>query len=117
MLFPGVVQGTKQNNGNGCGTSTRSEKLDYISFSLYKLNTYARITSRKSHIPRRDAATPRTADEIICVIGEVTLIESRLARLIKKPRVPYQMSVASDQTKQLAYSYGGTPEKRTQSSH
>ena len=35
-----------------------------------------------------DDATPRTADEIMCVIGDVTLIESKLARLIKKPSTP-----------------------------
>lgn len=44
--------------------------------------------SLKSHTPRRDAATPRTADETMCVIGDVTLIDIRLARLMRKPNAP-----------------------------
>jgi hypothetical protein len=39
-------------------------------------------------MPRRDAATPLTADETIWVIGEVVLIERSVAILIAKPRVP-----------------------------
>lgn len=39
-------------------------------------------------MPNNDAATPRTAEETMCVIGDVTLIESRLARLIKNPITP-----------------------------
>jgi hypothetical protein len=45
--------------------------------------------SWKSHIPRRDAATPRTAEETMCVMGEVTLIERRLAMLIRNPSTPW----------------------------
>jgi len=44
--------------------------------------------SWKIHAPRNVAATPRTADEIMCVMGEVTLIERRLAMLIVNPRMP-----------------------------
>lgn len=51
--------------------------------------TYVVIMSWNSHIPKSDAATPRTAEEIIWVIGEVTLIDRRLAMLIRKPRTPY----------------------------
>lgn len=40
-------------------------------------------------MPRSEAATPRTAEDTICVIGEVTLIDSKLAMLIKKPKTPY----------------------------
>ena len=35
-----------------------------------------------------DPATPRTAEETMCVIGDVTLMESRLAMLIKNPMTP-----------------------------
>lgn len=51
--------------------------------------TYVVIISWNSHIPSRDAATPRTAEETMCVIGEVTLMESRLAIFIRNPRRPY----------------------------
>ena len=44
--------------------------------------------SPKIHIPSKDAATPRIADEIICVIGEVTLILRTLAMLMRKPSTP-----------------------------
>jgi len=46
------------------------------------------MMSWNNHIPRREAATPRTAEEIMCVIGEVTLIERRLAMLMRKPNKP-----------------------------
>jgi len=46
------------------------------------------ITSPKSHTPNIEPATPRTADETIWVIGEVTLIDNKLAMLIKKPKIP-----------------------------
>lgn len=51
-------------------------------------DTCKEITSPNSHMASTDDATPRTADEIMCVIGDVTLIESKLARLIKKPSTP-----------------------------
>jgi hypothetical protein len=41
-------------------------------------------------MPKSDAATPRTAEDTICVIGEVTLIERRLAMLMRKPKTPCQ---------------------------
>jgi len=50
--------------------------------------TYVVMISRNNHTPRREAATPRTAEEIMCVIGEVTLIERRLAMLMRKPNKP-----------------------------
>jgi hypothetical protein len=37
---------------------------------------------------RTEAATPRTAEDTMWVMGEVTLMESRLARLIMKPSTP-----------------------------
>ena len=46
------------------------------------------IVSRNNFIANRDPTTPRTADDIMCVMGEVTLIESKLAMLIKKPMTP-----------------------------
>ena len=46
------------------------------------------MISLKSFIANRDHATPRTGDDIMCVIGEVTLIESKLAMLIRKPMIP-----------------------------
>ena len=47
------------------------------------------ITSLKSHTPNIEAATPRTADETMWVMGEVTLIDNKLAMLIKKPNMPW----------------------------
>lgn len=47
------------------------------------------MTSWKSHTPSPEAATPRTADETMCVMGEVTLMDMRLATLIRKPNTPY----------------------------
>lgn len=49
------------------------------------------MTSLNTQTPRKDAATPRTADETMCVIGDVTLMERRLAILIKKPIIPCLM--------------------------
>lgn len=46
------------------------------------------MTSWNSHIPSIEAATPRTADETMCVIGDVTLMDNKLAILIRKPRTP-----------------------------
>ena len=57
-------------------------------------------TSWKSHTPRSDAATPRTAEETMCVIGEVTLIESRLAMLMRKPNTPCWESITSQRQRQ-----------------
>ncbi len=57
---------------------------------------YCVTMSWKSHTPRRDAATPRTAEETICVMGEVTLIDIKLARLMRKPNAPYGNGVSSD---------------------
>ena len=50
--------------------------------------TNAVIISLNNFIANRDPATPRTAEDIICVMGEVTLMESKLAMLIKKPMTP-----------------------------
>lgn len=49
---------------------------------------YVVMISWNSHAPSTEAATPRTADDTMCVIGEVTLMESKLAILIKKPTTP-----------------------------
>lgn len=51
--------------------------------------TYVERNSLKSDIPRRALATPRTALETIWVMGDVTLIESKDAMLIKNPITPY----------------------------
>jgi hypothetical protein len=53
--------------------------------------TYDVRMSWNNHIPSKDAATPRTAEEIICVTGEVTLIERRLEMLIRNPNTPLSM--------------------------
>lgn len=49
------------------------------------------MTSLNTQTPRKEAATPRTADETMCVIGDVTLMDRRLAILIKKPITPYSL--------------------------
>jgi hypothetical protein len=58
--------------------------------------TYVLRTSPKTHIPSTAPATPRTALETMWVIGEVTLIDSRLAKLIKKPSTPYIPALVAD---------------------
>jgi hypothetical protein len=50
--------------------------------------THEVMTSLNSHTPSTDPATPRTAEETIWVMGEVTLIDNKLAMLIKKPNTP-----------------------------
>jgi hypothetical protein len=50
--------------------------------------THVVMMSWNSHMPSRDAATPRTAEDTMCVIGEVTLMDSRLAMLMRKPMIP-----------------------------
>jgi hypothetical protein len=54
-------------------------------------HTNLEIISWKNHRPRKDEATPRTALEIICVMGEVTLIDNRPAMLIRNPIAPYRI--------------------------
>lgn len=44
--------------------------------------------SWKNQTPSTDPNTPRTADEIMCVIGEVILMERRLAMPMRKPMTP-----------------------------
>lgn len=61
-----------------------------------RLGTYTEMISLNNDQPRIDAATPRTADETICVMGEVTLMESKLAMLIKNPKTPYINQKATD---------------------
>jgi hypothetical protein len=51
-------------------------------------NTHPEIMSPKYHIPNMEAATPLTAEDTMCVMGEVTLMDNRLARLIIKPSAP-----------------------------
>ena len=53
------------------------------------MKAYVEMISLKSHTPRNDAATPRTAEDTMCVIGDVTLMESRLAMPIRKPKTPW----------------------------
>lgn len=67
-----------------------------------KIGNYLVITSPKIHKPSKDVATPRTADETMWVTGEVTLIERREERHIKKPRVPffYNLSIQELEGKQ-----------------
>ena len=38
-----------------------------------------------------EPTTPRTAEETMWVMGEVTLIDNKLARLIKKPKTPWSV--------------------------
>ena len=47
------------------------------------------MTSEKTHTPRKEAATPRTADDTMCVMGEVTLMDKRLAIHMRKPIIPF----------------------------
>lgn len=54
--------------------------------------THVERTSLKSDIPRRALATPRTALETMWVMGDVTLIESKDAMLIRNPITPYKNS-------------------------
>jgi len=46
------------------------------------------MRSPNSHTPKKDAATPRTAEDTICVIGDVTFMDNKLAMLIKNPTTP-----------------------------
>lgn len=46
------------------------------------------ITSWNNHTPSTEPATPLTAEETMWVMGEVTLIDNKLAMLIKKPKTP-----------------------------
>ena len=50
--------------------------------------THELMTSWKIHMPSREAATPRMAEDIICVIGDVILIESVLAMDMRNPSAP-----------------------------
>jgi hypothetical protein len=44
--------------------------------------------SPKRATPRKDAATPRTAEETICVIGDVILIDRIVAMESRNPTLP-----------------------------
>ena len=45
--------------------------------------------SPKRTTPRMDAATPRTAEEIMCVIGDVTWIDRAHAMERRNPTLPW----------------------------
>jgi hypothetical protein len=51
-------------------------------------DTYLEMMSWKNQWPRNVDATPRTAEEIMCVMGDVTLIERRPAMLMRNPSAP-----------------------------
>ncbi len=53
------------------------------------VNRLVVIMSPKKTTARMVCKTPRTADEIMCVNGEVTLICSVPAKLIMNPKNPY----------------------------
>lgn len=61
--------------------------------------TYVVMISSKSQIARSEPATPRTAEETMCVIGDVTLMESRLAMLIRKPMMPCSSATGGQRTR------------------
>jgi hypothetical protein len=46
------------------------------------------MMSPKRATPRMDAATPRTAEEIMCVIGDVTWIDRAQAMESRNPTLP-----------------------------
>lgn len=46
------------------------------------------ITSLKNHTPKRVTTTPLTADETICVMGDVTLMLKKPAMQMRKPNRP-----------------------------
>jgi hypothetical protein len=46
------------------------------------------MISENNFTANSDPVTPRTADDIMWVMGDVTLIESKLAMLIRKPMTP-----------------------------
>jgi len=73
------------------------------------------MISWKRAFPRREAATPRTAEETMCVIGEVTLMERRLAMLMRKPKTPVirepQMKVVKTLDSPSSSNTSALPEK------
>lgn len=91
MLHPCVENGTGEDGGNGRSAATADAGLARIAVRKNKC-TYVLMISWNSQTPSMDAATPRTAEDTICVMGEVTLMDSKLAMLIKKPNMPYHGS-------------------------
>lgn len=90
VLHPGIVDRTCEDDSHRCSTATSNGLMSIETICEKVSKTYVVITSWNSHMPRREAATPRTADETIWVMGEVTLIESKLAILIRKPKRPFK---------------------------
>ena len=93
MLDPSIVNGTSKDNcDRGSSTAKNNDVSDNLSIRtpLTSNVTYNVIMSWKSQTPRKEAATPLTADETMCVIGDVTLMESRLAIPMRKPNAPYE---------------------------
>lgn len=89
MLDPGVEDGAAEDDGDGSCTAT-GNALSLIIGWRAKKSAYAYLVtmSPKNQTPRKDAAPPRTAEDTICVMGEVTLMESRDAMPMRKPNVP-----------------------------
>ena len=90
VLHPRVEYRAEQDGPNGRGAAAANSSLVSAAGGCAREgdSTYVLMMSWKSQTPSIDAATPRTADETMCVIGEVTLMESRLAMLIRKPKTP-----------------------------
>lgn len=87
MLDPCIEDGAGEDGGNGRSAATTDAGLAHAVIRRNR-RTYVLMISWNSQTPSIDAATPRTAEDTICVIGEVTLMDSKLAMLIKKPNMP-----------------------------
>lgn len=87
MFNPRIHYRSKEDGGNRRCSATVNI---FISREKKKKGqrAYVVMMSWKSHMPSREAATPRTAEEIIWVMGEVTLMDKREAMDIRKPMMP-----------------------------
>jgi len=88
VFDPGVVNGSAEDDRNG-GCSSADRHLSSLLIVQSRWKTHVVITSLNNHTPSTEPATPLTAEETMWVMGEVTLIDNRLAMLIKKPKTPW----------------------------
>jgi hypothetical protein len=66
----------------------RSVNQLFVQYKSRMLKTHVVIISWKNHTPRRVTTTPRTAEETICVMGEVTFMLKNPAMQMRKPKRP-----------------------------
>ena len=88
MLGPRVIYRPAKNEYDGRSTASAFIMSASPGKRLTIDSAHKVMISLKRAMPRMDAATPRTAEEIMCVIGDVTWIDRAQAMESRNPTLP-----------------------------